>query len=146
MKSIALILALFCGAALANGKAPPSPATTSQASATSSAAATASAAPGGSYNGWAVALPGHGSPSYAGNYSICVRGRGVLWNAFWSWEPDQECVRLIADLDRLARIPVPAAKVELLTVAPPVAEPSACAPPAKAKSVQAAKASGACKL
>jgi hypothetical protein len=54
-----------------------------------------------------VALPGHGSPSYAGQFSICVRGRGVLWNAFWSWEPDTECVKLIAELTRLAATPVP---------------------------------------
>jgi hypothetical protein len=57
--------------------------------------------------GWAIALPGHGSPSYAGQFSICVRGRGVLWNAFWSWDPDLECVKLVAELTRMAATPVP---------------------------------------
>jgi len=138
---VALLLALFCGAALATGgKAPTGPSSSSEAAATSSAGATASVAPGGGYNGWAVALPGHGSPSYAGAYSICVRGRGVLWNAFWSWEPDPECVRLIAELDRMARAPIPAPRVELLTVSH-----ETCPAPAKAKSVVAAKKAGACK-
>jgi hypothetical protein len=50
-----------------------------------------------------------------------------------------ECVKMIADLERLNRTPIPPSKVELLTVAPE------CAPPAKAKTVAAAKASGACK-
>jgi hypothetical protein len=105
---ITFALALLCGAAFATGK-PPAPG--ANASSTSAATSTASPAANsyGSNSGdaWAVALPGHGSPSYAGQFSICVRGRGVLWNAFWSWEPDTECVKLIAELTRLAATPVP---------------------------------------
>lgn len=132
--AIALLLLAFGLVAQANatGRTPTTPA---EANAASKAGATSYGSQNG--NAWAVALPGHGSPSYAGNYSICVRGKGILWNAYWEWVPDPECVKLIAELDRMRAIPVPAAPVALLT--------EHCTPPAKAKSVAAAKKAGACR-
>lgn len=154
---LGLLLAAFCGLAMANGKQPPpqpaptptqTPSANASATANSGSQANASGGTANVPNSWAVALPGHASPSYAGNYSICVRGRGILWNAFWSWEFDADCVRLIAELDRMARLPIPPAKVELLTSFPeakPEVAAVACGQPAKAKTVQAAKAAGSCR-
>jgi hypothetical protein len=109
---IAFAVALLCSAAFATGK-PPATTLGGNAAADAAAAARADAVATGatstmnSGDAWAVALPGHGAPSYAGQFSICVRGRGVLWNAFWSWEPDTECVKLIAELTRVAATPAP---------------------------------------
>lgn len=131
-----ILLALLCGAVFATDRNPsPGPSV-----ANSIAGASSQGGAGGNVSGdaWAVALPGHGSPSYAGNYSICVRGSGFGWNFMWSWSPDMECVKMIADLERLNRTPVPVAPVALLT------EPK-CEVPANAKSVTAAKKAGACK-
>lgn len=150
-----IAFALFASAALATDRPqnPPAGPSTSTASSSATASATAqnaatSNANGGNVstpNSWAVALPGHASPSYAGNYSICVQGRGIGWNLFWTWAPDLDCVRLIADLDKLARTPIPPSKVELLTEYPAAPVVASCATPAKAKTVAAAKSAGACK-
>lgn len=122
---------------------------------------TASAAGGASavhFNGsgsdaWAVGLPGFAAPSLAGQYSVCSSGRVVLFGVHTQWGPDFECLRLIAELDRLARTPVPQPArypmAETVPVASSAAEKpevaAACSPPAKAKSVAAAKKAGACK-
>lgn len=94
---ITAALALFCACALATGTPPQSK---------SSSTSTANSY-GSSGDAWAVALPGHGSPSYAGAYSICVQGKGILWNFAWSWSFDAECVRLIAELERMKATPAP---------------------------------------
>lgn len=104
---IALALALSPLLALATGKHPPGANANSTSAATSTASPIANSYGGTSGDAWAVALPGHGSPSYAGAYSICVQGKGILWNFAWSWSFDGECVRLIAELDRMRATPVP---------------------------------------
>jgi len=154
--AVLVALLLLAGVAFATGKPPvthPSMQQSQTAQGGAGGNATGGSAVGGnvSSDAWAVALPGHGSPSYAGQFSICVRGKGVLWNAVWSWEPDLECVREIARVTAMAATPVP--KPATYPMAdnapqrPTHAEQAAaaCVPPAKAKSVTAAKAAGACK-
>lgn len=128
---LALLLAPLL--ALAHDRVPtPGPST----SGATSASAAVSNSGGGSVAGgdsWAVALPGVGAPSYAGNYSICVRGKGTFWNFAWSWQPDIECIELVARLDRLRATPLPPPVVQILT-APPVeheARSPVCTPLAK---------------
>lgn len=60
-------------------------------------------------------LPSTGAPSYAGAYSVCTKGRGIFWNFAWSWDPDMECIELIARLDHLKASPVPVAPPQIMT-------------------------------
>lgn len=71
---------------------------------------------GGSHS-WAVGFPSHGSPSYSGMYSICVRGHGGwFWGMTpWTWAPDPECIELVARLTKLQASPLPRQSVQILT-------------------------------
>jgi hypothetical protein len=169
VKTLAILLALLCGAAFAHNKPPvpqPQPqsstsAATSSASSdsasTSSAGPSASSANGGDYS--VIALPGAGAaaPLPAG---MCTTGNseagGFLWNMVWrstsNTHTDMECLRLLVELERLKATPMPRPMVQILTQPAASSEvekqkvmASACPPPAKAKTVAQAKASGACK-
>lgn len=128
-------------------------------SSTSSASATSGALGGA---GGAAAAYAWGSPGSGGNdlyvlpapigganlpAGMCQRSRyhhvAVGWNlvsvADGDSHTDMECLQLLVRLEDLRRQPVPAPAVQLLT------RPAVCAPPAKARSVKAAKAAGKCK-
>lgn len=81
-------------------------------------------------------LPSTGAPSYAGAYSVCTKGRGIFWNFAWSWDPDLECIELIARLDHLKATPVPVVPPQIMT------QP-ACS--AKAKPVKPKATANECK-
>lgn len=105
------ILALAAGASLATNRETFKPQHQSQ---------NATASAGSAYSGvsgdnsmWV--LPSTGAPSYAGAYSVCTKGRGIFWNFAWSWDPDMECIELIARLDHLKATPVPVAPPQIMT-------------------------------
>jgi hypothetical protein len=122
-----VLAAVFAAAVFATGQPPvvhPAQATSSATGGNSAGGNAVGGSVGGS-DALMISLPGHGSPSYAGAYSVCVRGSGVFWNFYWSWAPDLECIELIARLDRLKATPAPAPQVQILTA--PAAD---CAKPA----------------
>lgn len=173
MRTIVCIVALIFGA-LAGGQAGatdkrPAPASGGAATASATAHSTATAsqaanATGGAGGAAAVNLTGYGpGGGYGGDNlyvlpapiggsnlpaGMCQRSQyrhwAVLFNAISSADGDSftdlECLQLLMRLEDLKRQPLPRQPVALLTEAMP-----ACAPPAKAKSVAAAKKAGACK-
>lgn len=173
LAAVLAMLLLLPLAALATGKPPAQPGGPATASATahSTAAATAAANPtaaaygapvsitGGGYGGdnlYVLPAPISGSNLPAG---MCQRSRyhhvAVVWNfvsvADGDSHTDMECLRLLAELERLKAQPLPAKPVHYTMAETPQRPTHAqqaeavCPPPAKAKSVQAAKAAGACK-
>lgn len=148
---VLVVLALLSGKVLANGGGKPG-GPSANPSANASAAASASAAPGtvngGDYS--VIALPGGGA---AAPSVVCVRWRWYGWGIYGSQDADQECLRLVAELERMRATPVPAAPVTYVSIdlpkdgapASPADSRQTCTPPAKARSVAAAKAAGSCR-
>ncbi len=154
-------LALIAGGALATEREKiPAPSASSTATATSGAPTATSS--GNGYGGTAIGPSGDTSlyvlPAPIGGATLPAgmcqssryQHRAFVWNfvslADGDSHTDLECLRLLAELERLRATPMPKPVVEILT-APSyaLAPPAACPPPAKAKTVTAAKKAGACR-
>lgn len=179
LAAVLAMLLLLPLAALATGKPPaqaPGPATasaTATAHSTSASTAAAHAAGGsvtGSVTGGAMTMSGGGGgdnlyvlPAPIGGSNLpagmCQRSRynhvALGWNlvsvAEGDSHTDMECLRLLAELERLKAQPLPV-KPTHYTMADTPQRPThamqaeaVCPVPAKAKSVQAARAAGACR-
>lgn len=152
---LTIALMLFCAAAAATDRPriPTPPAMNPTANATASAGS--ATAGGGDYS--VIALPGSSATAAPLPAGFCQVGeshaQGFVWGLYWHSDSatkiDKECLRLLTELERLRATPAPTPTVHIMTA--PIAQPApaaqavACIPPAKAKSVAAAKAAGACK-
>ncbi|MBE7420671.1 MAG: hypothetical protein HS128_23490 [Ideonella sp.] len=143
---IAAALLLCAGTAQATGNhRGPSANPSANASANAAAPATVN---GGDYSVYALPGGGAAAPSV-----VCVRWRWYGWGIYGSQDADQECLRLVAELERMRATPPPAAPVTYVSIdlpkagapASPADSRQTCTPPARARSVAAAKAAGACK-
>jgi hypothetical protein len=171
---LAFVLALLCGAALATGNHPAAPSPNSNAAADAhSAANSAASATSGSasaYGGasgdsslYVLPAPVGGANLPAG---MCQTSKydhvAVIWNfvsvAKGDSRTDLECLQLLMRLEDLKRQPIPVKPVAYVTADSVNPADSAirqpektaerqltCTAPAKAKTVAAAKAAGACK-
>lgn len=119
---LAIALALLCTAALATNKPAPAPGSTAAASAQAGATATTG---GGDTTLYVLPGPIGGGPLPAG---VCqtssYRHVSVVFGAFsqanGDSHTDMECLKLLAELERLRATPVPRPAVEILTTAPPI--------------------------
>ena len=161
---VALALLLIAGGALATEREK-IPAPYSSSSATATSGAPVATANGYGYGGSAVGSTGDSAfyvlPAPIGGSNLpagmCQRSkyshRAFVWNfvslADGDSHTDLECLRLLIELERLRATPTPKPVVEILTAPPPSyslsTSATACEPPAKAKTVSAAKKAGACR-
>ncbi len=147
LATIVLALAAASSVATERERHTPPPRQQQQQSADSNSSSTAnpiSNAYGGSMGDTRyIALPGGGggAPSVT-----CVTWRWYGWGAYGKQDPDLECIRLLAELERLRATPTPPpTALRSLIDAPPERQAAAaetCLPPAKAKSVAQAKRAG----
>lgn len=115
-------------------------------------------APSGDTSLYVLPAPIGGSNLPAGmcqrsKYSHVAGGWNFISVANGDSHTDLECLRLLIELERLRATPMPKPVVEILTTPPPsyaLAPPvktgqEQCTPPARAKTVAAAKKAGACR-